>query len=307
MAFLQGPKVFSTLDEYQPAVSPEWVSCPVLWELNVVFSHIIDARGWTNCLKLKVLVFLQMVGVLPKEPPTCEICDRQYGQLLERCDRSDRFNRSVHYDFRGSQFGKRNISTRCKAFCNKKRGVAHGTNFQKLHDWPGLMQVYVFMNADWPHSKIKTWMMKAYGTMEKTLEQWIVWCLEFQHVYTWNQGYHVLGWDQPGRIKKLRQISIDETHWQRGGISKNMAPHSKVALTHPTWVWGAVEVGLDGRNQNCVFRIMRSPSQALDGKPRGTSELTRLAWAHLGADNLIVSDGWAATRAVDWGTCLSKH
>ena len=86
-----------------------------------------------------------------------------------------------------------------------------------------------------------------------------------------------------------------------------MAPNTIPGLRYPTWVWAAVEVGLGGKNQNCVFRIMRQPSEALDGTTRGTAELTRLAFTHVGCGNMVTADGWAATRAIEWAPPASKH
>ena len=36
------------------------------------------------------------------------------------------------------------------------------------------------------------------------------------------------------------------------------------------------------------------------GKPRGTAEITRFVQAHIMTNNMVVSDGWSATKAVNW-------
>ena len=55
----------------------------------------------------------------------------------------------------------------------------------------------------------------------------------------------------------------------------------KASLTEPTWIWGAVEVGKDGKSPRCLFRIIRKAADTVDGKPRGTAELTRFIKAHI--------------------------
>ena len=96
--------------------------------------------------------------------------------------------------------------------------------------------------------------------------------MEFAHVHVWNHCPTMLGGSD------LKQISIDESFWQRGRTNKNMAPGSRPALTEPHLDWGVVKVGKDGKNRRCLFRIIRKTADTVDGKPRGTAELTRLTF-----------------------------
>ena len=80
-----------------------------------------------------------------------------------------------------------------------------------------------------------------------------------------------------------------------------MAPSGEAVLQEPTWIWTAVEVTPDGANGKCVFRICEKKANALDNKPRGVRETTKFAKKHIYEGNMVVSDGWAATKAVKWG------
>ena len=131
------------------------------------------------------------------------------------------------------------------------------------------------MNADYNHDTAKKTVMECYGIKRKeTLNQWVVWILELTHVYVWHEGGHTLGQGIPIPIK---QLTVDETYWQRGRVDKSMAPH---VIGDPTWVWALVEVYNNGKNGRCVFRVIRPRAKAIDNKPRGTGELTRFVKCH---------------------------
>ena len=73
------------------------------------------------------------------------------------------------------------------------------------------MHLHVLMNANYPHDKAKAEILSGYQLGDaamKTLEQWIIWILEFAHVYTWNHEPTRLG-GQPG----LKWVTIDESFW----------------------------------------------------------------------------------------------
>ena len=54
------------------------------------------------------------------------------------------------------------------------------------------MHLYVLMSNDWGHATAKKYIKDGYK-VEHSMNQWIVWLLEVQHVFTWNADYHVLG------------------------------------------------------------------------------------------------------------------
>ena len=74
-----------------------------------------------------------------------------------------------------------------------------------------------------------------------------------------------------------------------------------------TWIWACVEVNLDGTNGRCVFRICKKKADAINNKPRGTEELTRFIKCHAWPGNTMSSDGWAATKAINWHDLGLKH
>ena len=113
------------------------------------------------------------------------------------------------------------------------------------------------MNADKKHRDAKNTIIKGYHFGKhamKTLDQWIIWILEIQHCWVWNEENTKL--DTPN----LKQITIDESFWGRGRVNKHMAPGQKAAAT---WIWAAVEVDQEGHNGKAIFRVMRSSDQAV--------------------------------------------
>ena len=86
-----------------------------------------------------------------------------------------------------------------------------------------------------------------------------------------------------------------------------MAPGQLSEPGEPTWVWAIVEVKPDGSNGRCVFRVCRKTADSINNAPRGTGELTRFVQCHAFPNNLVVSDGWAATRAIDWPSLQLRH
>ena len=239
------------------------------------------------------------MGILPVQPPACELCQRQFKGPYEVRQKTKRkledgvdVDDNVYYEFRGSEAG-RHGGDRCSQCYRRRVSVGGGTNLEHVRNWPAFMHLHVLLNAEPNHVTAKNEISVGYRVVrDETLNQWIVWIMEFAHVHAWNHCPTVLGGSD------LKQISIDESFWQRGRTNKSMAPGSGPALTEPTWIWGAVEVGTDGKNRRCLFRIIRKAADTVDGKPRGTAELTRFIKAHISRGHTVVSDGWKATRSV---------
>merc|ERR1719265_2471275 len=122
------------------------------------------------------------------------------------------------------------------------------------------------MNADYPHDVAKREVANMYNiTRAETLDQWVIWILEYSHVYIWSPPNYV-------RLGPLyRQASVDETFWGRSRVNKSMAPTT--TKHEGIWVWGAVGVTPDQKCHKVVFRVFRSKAEAIDNKPRGTAEL----------------------------------
>jgi len=62
------------------------------------------------------------------------------------------------------------------------------------------------------------------------------------------------------------------------------------------WVWGAVDVAAP---DNFVFRVLRHPNDAVDGKPRGVEELLGCFYFAGFQDPAlhVTSDSWRATMS----------
>ena len=67
---------------------------------------------------------------------------------------------------------------------------------------------------------------------------------------------------------------------------------------HLVWLWGAVvsTVGSD----ECVFHILRSPDEAMDGRPRGKKELWRVIQQSIAPGTHLTTDGWRAYTFMPW-------
>ena len=57
------------------------------------------------------------------------------------------------------------------------------TNLSGLTDIPAFLHLHVLMNADYNHDTAKQTVKESYGiTRAETLNQWVVWILEFAHI-----------------------------------------------------------------------------------------------------------------------------
>ena len=192
---------------------------PELWVSNIVFGTIRKVRdGFINDAKYRCLMFLLQIGVF-RDDPTCTTCGKS-PVLQERLDKGSRSYQWV--------YPKANARGCCPECSGKHPSVARGTNFFHLRDWPAFLHLHTLLNADYPHQVAKDVIAAGYNvTRPETLEQWVVWILELAHVYVWNHTPTVLGGTD------LKQVSIDESFWQRGRISKHMAPGE---ATEQVWI-----------------------------------------------------------------------
>ena len=105
-----------------------------------------------------------------------------------------------------------------------------GTNLENLKNIAAFIHLHVLMNADMNHNDAKKFITEGYAIdRPDTLDQWVIWILEFVHVEVWSK-HQTLG------TELSKWVAIDESFWQRGGVDKNMAPHSAVAFREPTWI-----------------------------------------------------------------------
>ena len=290
--------------EFKAACEDRWWANPESWHENILLCQIQDAKPFLDCGKLRCLWWLQALHVLPSTPPTCMFCKRPYGsRMWGRVDKEYR-----NYQWLGSEFGRRNNADRCTMCHKKKLTVAQGTNLSSVSNWSAFLHLGAYLNAGRNHKVPTGAVINIYSlTHEPTLQQWTVWLMEMKHVFTWAApaGQLLLG------LKELKQISIDESFWQRGRVSKSMAPGMACQRSDATWIWAAVEVAADAYNKRCVFRVMRDKAQAIDSQPRGTKEVEQFVRAHICAGpppgHIIVSDGWAATKAVPWRSMGLRH
>ena len=179
------------------------------------------------------------LGILPVQPPACELCQRQFKGPYEVRQKTKRkledgvdVDDNVYYEFRGSEAG-RHGGDRCSQCYRRRVSVGGGTNLVHVRNWPAFMHLHVLLNAEPNHVTAKNEISVGYRVVrDETLNQWIVWIMEFAHVHAWNHCPTVLGGSD------LKQISIDESFWQRGRTNKSMAPGSGPALTEPPLGFG---------------------------------------------------------------------
>ena len=132
------------------------------------------------------------------------------------------------YQWHNPQTGRRD-GERCVCY-GKHPSISAGTNFERLRHWGEFLYLHVLLNANYAHETAKMIVSEVFGiTRPDTLAQWVQWILEFAHVYVWNHCPTQIG-DTPG----LKQISIDESFWQRARISKNMKPRESQG--EPLWI-----------------------------------------------------------------------
>lgn len=96
------------------------------------------------------------------------------------------------------------------------------------------------------------------------------------------------------QLKKRLVIMGDESYLNKGKRSK-LARHAR-PQPDQIWIWGATVQGY-GRT-SFVFRILKHPSDCLDGRPRGAAEmLENLRYLDMRKDDVYVSDKWLGTVA----------
>ena len=92
--------------------------------------------------------------------------------------------------------------------------------------------------------------------------------------------------------KKARIFVVDESHLNKhkpGKLSKQGRPQKD-----QIWIWGAVLQC--SMSTHFIFKILKHPAEALDGKPRGHKEmLENLRSLGLRREDVLVSDKWKAT------------
>ena len=99
-----------------------------------------------------------------------------------------------------------------------------------------------------------------------------------------------------------KTVQMDETMVNR---RKRSALNRRSRPREQRWLWGAVE---QGRFDKCHIRILPKPEEALGGKPRGREEIDRrVREAGIRPGALRVTDGWKASKAVDWDDFMCAH
>ena len=101
----------------------------------------------------------------------------------------------VHTDiFRSSQKNKKKKDDRCRDCYGTKKHITEGTNFHQLHNLPAFIHLHILMNDNYNHETAKKTIKDAYEvTRAETLNQWVVWILQFNHVYVWLEGGLTVG------------------------------------------------------------------------------------------------------------------
>ena len=164
------------------------------------------------------------------------------------------------------------------------------TSLANFSPWPALLHLGAHLDAGWNHKDSTEAVMNCCElTRVDTLNQWFVWLMEMKHVFTWAG---------PAASRLL----VD-----RGVILEAWTPQDKEAERHG---FGLSKL-MRGRTKDVSFTSSETRQMLLTARQRGTREITYFLLDHLcpvaAPGHIIVSDGWAATKAVPWATQGLRH
>ena len=196
MAFVAPLPPYPNSLAFRAACDKSWFMSPSLWTRHVVTSTISDTGEFSNSLEYKTIMFLQEMEVLPESVPPCPTCQQPFSSLYESTYKRKLkkgkkgqpkidIEKLIHtYIFRSSQKGGRKKADRCTECYGTKKHITLGTNLHQLHNLPAFIHLYILMNDNYNHEIAKKTIKDAYGvTKPETLNQWVVWILQVNHVY----------------------------------------------------------------------------------------------------------------------------
>ena len=317
------PNIFEETEAYRASIDPTAIfSSEARLYRDVLHAEVRETAPFTNCLQFRVLIFLQVLGMIPTAPPRCRHCNKEYCNDLYEKKRTRKQDETILYYHRGPRPKKARAdkSLRCSCF-DEVRTVTKGTFFESLsgYFWAPFLHCVVLMIQNVTAKDILKKLQEEHTNVNliaTIVEQWRIWILELSD--NWLQRTFPASLGGPD----VPQLSIDETSWRRK-VSKDMAPNPDNEEKDGSWIWACLEcVRCDGdkRQQGrqawrkgtmklgrVIFEICPSKSDAAEGKPRGTVELERFASKWIAPGSLVVSDGWSATKAINWGSLGCRY
>ena len=273
--------------------------------LKVVKHAVIqDASPYAAVPSTRALVFGQEFGLIPKKH-LCSDCDAAY--VL-----SYRSTLGGYWFWRGPRY---NLS--CSTCCGTEIRVGQHSLLRgtKTKNWLTKLDSLVMFCKEYGRL---TMLRELKGQDFKTVQSW---CHDFQVAL---QSYvatrcKTLSQQRPhlrkraiepasvmktsarfsrqvrkNHLKKTMVIMGDESylnHGKRSKLTRNSRPKRD-----QIWLWGATVQG--GGRRSFVFRVLKHPSDCLDGRPRGAKEmLENLRSLNMSRNDVYVSDKWGCTVA----------